>query len=245
MKSIDIFYKSYAKDFKLLQYSLMSLSKYVSGYRNVVVLIPENEKHLFDTTNLFDNIIIHYISEYGNLYLFQQVCKLNAYLYSDAECFLFADSDCIFNKPTNLQEFIKDKPEILYTDYLKVGDAQCWRQPTEDFMHMPVRYEFMRRLPLTYHRSTLENIAKENPNLEHTIMNSQRFSEFNVIGAYAFEYEKEKYSFVNTDNWEYTDPISTQLWSHYKKNGREDEHKEWVRAIDTINNLLELKITEI
>lgn len=243
---IDIFIKSYHKDFKLLKYALQSIKKYVSGYRNIVLLIPENEKHLFDIADLPNNTLIHYVKEYGNLYLFQQVCKLNAYLYSDAEFILFSDSDNIFNKHIDAISITNNgKPEILYTNYSQLTDAICWKQPTEDFMHTPVHYEFMRRLPLTYHRSTLENIAKENPNLEHTIMNSQRFSEFNVIGAYAFEYEKEKYSFVNTDDWEYTDPISTQLWSHGKKDGTDLEKQEYQRSVETINKLLQLNITEL
>ena len=39
-------------------------------------------------------------------------------------------------------------------------------------------------------------------------MSSECFSEFNAIGAWSFINEKEKYNFINTDDWQYKDPIA-------------------------------------
>ena len=103
----------------------------------------------------------------------------------------------------------------------------------------------MRRNCLIYHRSTLEAISKQYPNLEDYIMSSGRFSEFNAVGAWAFKNEREKYSFVDTDNWEYTPPKAEQLWSHFDKNGEGIHKEEYKRALDTINNTLNLNITEL
>ena len=244
--TIDIFYKSYSKDFKLLNYSLLSLTKNVTDYNQVVILIPENEKHLFDTRNLPERSVVHYVKEYGNGYLFQQVCKIKAHNYSNADFILFSDSDCIFDRPIDLQKVFKDnRPEILYTDYSKVGDAICWKKPTEDFMNDTVIWEYMRRNQLIYHRSTLIDLSYLNPNLEFSIMNSGMFSEFNAIGAFAEKYERHKYSFVNTDNWTYTPPLGIQLWSHFQS-GNEELHKnEKERALKVINEALGLNITEL
>jgi hypothetical protein len=212
---IDIFYKTYSKDFEWLSHSLRSLSKYVTGYRNIVILVPDADRHRFDTRNLPERTLIHYVKEYGNGYLYQQVCKIQGHKYSDADFILFSDSDLIFDHPINLQDFIADgKPEILYTSYDKVGDAICWKEPTESFIKEPQEFEWMRRNALIYHRSTLEAIDKYEPNLEYIIMNSQRFSEYNAIGAYAWKYEREKYNFVNTDTWEYTRPKAVQYHSY-------------------------------
>lgn len=215
MKTCDIFYKSYSKDFKWLYYSLRSLTKYVTGYNKVIILIPEHEKELFDTRELPERTEIHYVKEYGTGYLFQQWCKISAHRFSSADFILFADSDCIFDHPIDVKEFIKDdKPEILYTDYSKVGDAICWKEVTEAFIKEPMQYEMMRRNCLIYHRYTLEAIAMYEPNLEYIIMNSPRFSEFNAMSAYAWKFHPEKYSFINTDNWEYTRPKAVQYFSH-------------------------------
>jgi hypothetical protein len=212
---IDIFYKTYHQDKKWLEYSLRSLSKFVTGYRNIVILVPINDKRYFESIVLPERATIQYVKEYGTGYLYQQLCKIQAHKYTDAEFILFSDSDLIFDHPINLQDFIADgKPEILYTSYDKVGDAICWKEPTETFIKEPQEFEWMRRNALIYHRSTLVNIEKYEPNLEYIIMTSQRFSEYNAIGAYAWKYEREKYNFVNTDTWEYTRPKAIQYHSY-------------------------------
>lgn len=214
-KSIDVFYKTYHQDKKWLEYSLRSLTKFVTGYNNIIILIPIRDKRYFESIVLPERATIQYVKEYGNGYLFQQVCKIQAHKYTDAEYILFADSDLIFDHPINLQDFIADgNPEILYTSYDKVGDAICWKEPTESFIKEPQEFEWMRRNALIYHRSTLEAIEKYEPNLEYIIMTSQRFSEYNAIGAYAWKYEREKYKFVNTDIWEYTRPKAVQYHSY-------------------------------
>lgn len=212
---IDIFYKSYSNDFNWLCHSLKSVTKYVTGYRNIILLIPEHEKHLFDTRDLPERTVIHYVKEYGTGYLFQQWCKISAHKYTDAPFIMFSDSDCIHDHPIDLNDFIKDgKPEILYTHYSKVGDAICWKEVVETFIKEPVEYEMMRRNNLIYHRSTLVEIEKYEPNLEYIIMTGVRFSEFNCMSVYAFKYQNDMYNFINTDNWEYSRPKSVQYHSY-------------------------------
>jgi hypothetical protein len=150
---------------------------------------------------------------------------------------MFSDSDCLFTYPVNVQDVIKDdKPEILYTDWSLVGDAICWRKPTEKFMGEPVPFEFMRRNQMVMHRSTLVHISQFAPLLEDTILTSEKFSEFNAMGAFAYKYEKEKYSFVDTAGWTYVPPLAEQVWSHAsKKEGVSEIHlREYIRTLETI-----------
>lgn len=237
MKTIDIFIKSFKPDFWLLYYALDSIKRNVTGYNNIILLIPEYDKESFDTRNLPDRTLVHYVKEKQPGWLFQQYCKLTAFNYCYGQYIMFSDSDCLFSYPINLLDFVADdKPEILYTNWQKVGDAICWRQPTEDFMGEPVQWEFMRRNNCIYHRSTLVDISKFSPDLDVRVLNSARFSEFNAMGAYAFKFEKEKYNFINTDDWQYVEPKSVQLWSHAsKKDGASDTHlREWIRTLETI-----------
>lgn len=233
--TIDIFYKSYKKDFWLLHYSLLSITKNVTGYNNIIILIPESEKHEFDTRVLPERTLIHYIQEDGNGYLFQQWCKINAASYSNADFILFADSDCIFDHPINLQEFMP-LPEILYTPYEQLPDAIIWKNPTEKLIGDPIDFEFMRRNCLVFHRSTLVNLNNWNKNLKSIIMNSQRFSEFNLIGAYAWKFERDKYNFRCTDNIELPPVKAIQVWSYASKApGADDLHlREYIRILETI-----------
>jgi len=94
----------------------------------------------------------------------------------------------------------------------------------------------MRRNCLIYHRSTLVNLNEWKPGLKDIILNSHRFSEFNLIGAFAWKFERSKYTWVNTDNWEYVPPKAIQVWSHASKDkGADDLHlREYIRILETI-----------
>lgn len=240
MQTVDIFIKSYRKDFVWLYHALRSITKNVTGYQNVILLIPEADKHEFDTRVLPDRTLIHYVSDQGNGYLRQQYYKLTAYKYSESDYILFGDSDCFFDHPINLIDFVADgKPEILHTSWDKVGDAICWKQPTEKVIGEPVEFEFMRRNTCIYHRSTLVNLHKWRPFLEQIVMKSNHFSEFNLMGAYSYKFERDKYNFVNTDNWEYTPPKAVQIWSHAsKEEGVSETHlREYIRTLETLLQL--------
>lgn len=237
--TIDIFIKGYSKDFKWLRHALASITRNVTGYNKVILLIPEHEKDLFDTRELPDRTEIHYVKDEGKGWLRQQYFKLTAYKYSFAEFILFSDSDCFFDHPIDLQEFVKDgKPEILYTDWAKVGDALCWKAPTEKVMGEIVPFEFMRRNCMIYYRATIENLHKWRPNLERSIMEAAngRFSEFNLLGAYAYKFERDNYTFINTDDWTYVDPKAIQIWSHGNKDdGASEVHlREYIRILESI-----------
>lgn len=226
---IDVFYKTYNKDFNWLDYSLRSLKKHVTGYDNIHILVPKTQIAQFreQFKSLPDRTIVHEVNEYGSGYMYQQVCKMQAHKYSDASFIMFSDSDLIYDHDINLQSFIETrKPEILYTSYDKVGDAKCWKEPTEAFIKDPQEYEFMRRNNLIYHRSTLEAIEQYEPNLEYIVMNSQRFSEFNAIGAFAWKFERDKYNFVNTDTWSYVRPKAVQYHSYSEWDKMRNEFKD-------------------
>jgi hypothetical protein len=235
--TIDIFIKSYAKDFWLLKIALQTITRNVTGYNNLVLLIPEKDRDSFDTRELPPRTLIYYVPDVGNGWLRQQYFKMTAYKYCHTEYIMFSDSDCFFTYPINLQDCIKDnKPEILYTGWEKVGDALCWKAPTELFLKEPVEWEMMRRNQQCYHRSTLVAISEFEPNVENIIMGSTRFSEFNTMSSYCYKHEKEKYTFVNTADWTYVPPLAEQVWSHAsKKNDVSEIHlREWIRILETI-----------
>lgn len=233
--TIDLFVKSYKPDFWLLALSLETIKKNITGYNNIHILVPERDKEFFETRYLPERTLVHYTIDYGNEYLYQQACKVNAHKYCNGDFIMFSDSDVIFDHPVNLQDAINGgKPEILFTDYNQLPDAIIWKECTEKFIGEKVDFEFMRRLQLTYHRSTLVKIAEQYPNMEKRIMEAERFSEFNFLGAWCYKYERDKYTFTNTDNWQYVSPIGNQVWSHADKNGDLLHVLEWCRTLETI-----------
>lgn len=243
MRSIDIFIKSYHKDFWLLRYALMSIKKFVTGYKTVRLVIPLNEydKLMSEISDVAfpENIRIHYSEEKSPGWLYQQYLKMSAHKVCQSEYIMFTDSDCIFTHPVNIQDCLTDgKPEILCTDWSKVDQAIIWKEPTEKFLGEEVPFEMMRRNQQIHHRSTLSAIEQFRPDLEELIMKSERFSEFNAMSAYCYKYLQDQYRFINTDNWVYTPPLAVQLWSHASRSNESVTHKqEWQRTVETINSI--------
>lgn len=261
---MTIFIKSYPKDFRFLKYCLMSIQKFVTGQKGIVLVIPI-DVHIPNWLSKFIqelSISVHYVNEYGNGYLFQQLVKLNAWKYTIDDKIMFVDSDYLFNKPVDISLI---EPTILYTKYINAGDAICWQKPTEKAIGFNVDFEFMQRMPLVYWRKTLTELAnhmveKHNQSVDYYVMNQHSLSEFNLIGAFAWNFQKEKYqwlekegSFIITKNdvdivssrWGLPDDLGIQFWSHANKDGDKYQQYEFSRAIENINNVLNLQITDI
>ena len=99
-----------------------------------------------------------------------------------------------------------------------------WQKPTEKVFGQSVKYEFMRRNFLIYKSSTLEHLEKWFPyDLKNYILSQKTFSEFNVIGAFAYFFEKDNYNFIDTKNWKYEEAPGKQFWSY---SGLTDAEKE-------------------
>lgn len=224
---IDLFIKSYRKDFKWLYYCLESIKKYAINYNEIIIVIPDKDQNFFKF-DLPERTYVHKVKEEGDGYLFQQYVKIMANLWCSADLIMYVDSDCVFTKHTDISSLVKDnKPEILMTRWEKVGDGICWKPVVEEVLKQPITHEYMRRHGLIYHKSTLANFQDwfEGDLKRYIISKPNRsFSEFNVLGAYANLFENEKYSFVDTDNWTYVDPVVKQYWSY--SGMTESEEKE-------------------
>jgi hypothetical protein len=232
MYKIDIFIKTYEKDFKWLQFCLESINKFVYNINNIIIAIPQydydkfneilNIKHLHNISNNIKYIVTN---DYGDTYLYQQYIKMTSYQYSDADLIMFVDSDVIFKEETNIYDlFIENKPIIYYTPYQHVGIAICWKQPTSQFIGEEQHYEFMRRNCLIYFRDTISTIHIQYPNLEEIIMGSGSsigFSEFNAIGAWAFKNEKDRYHFINSREVPPKPQTYIQFWSQTNINDQD------------------------
>lgn len=209
----DIFIRTYHKDLEWLKYCLRSIAKFTTGFRQVIICIPENQVKLLEPFGLtMEKVITCPI--YKNDYLGQQVSKMQAFKHTNADNIMFVDSDVHFTGPATPQTFMEEgKPIIYKTHYALVGDAICWKEPTEYFIGKEVKHEYMRTMPLMFRTETLSAINNAIPNLEARIMERTSFSEFNLMGAFAQLYEPQHYAFKNTED-SLPDYPSKQAWSH-------------------------------
>lgn len=212
MRKIDIFIRTYHKDLDFLQYCLRSIQKFVTGYNEIIICIPEADAHLLDSWNLTQERIVKWKPVCENGYIDQQISKLKAHQMSEADFILYVDSDVCFTTPTNLSEFFVDgKPYLMKTRYELVGDAICWKETTQEILGVLLDYEYMRRIPLLYRRLTLQHLNERYNVLSLAKLN--KLSEFNLIGGFIAYFEPQQYHIINTEFDPLPKQVAIQGWS--------------------------------
>lgn len=227
----SIFIKSYAADVRWLAYCLRSVQKFCTGFREIILVFPEHEKEALRELNLTAEKVCFCKEPPGEGYLAQQVVKLKADHYTDSDFITYLDSDCMVIHPMSPEDLIVGyvvgyaRPVILYTPYTSLvkqdGTPDTpWQEITSKALGMRVRYEFMRRHPMTAPRQLLQSfrlyIKKTHGVTVETYVMSQpnrEFSEFNALWAYAYYREPEVCHFVNTETGALPPLFVRQWWS--------------------------------
>jgi hypothetical protein len=180
-----------------------------------VEFVPDNESALVHTG-----------------YVNQQLTKMRADLFCDSEYVMFVDADTICYREHNIALwFSGDKPILCHSDWSQVGQAKCWLDPMVRALGWKPPYEFMRRLPLIYRTDTIRN-CREYMEDFHSVplwlymSNLPTFTEFNVIGAYAYEYEREKYAWWCPDGQPPFDNPFKQYWTGADMDAQIAKYKE-------------------
>jgi hypothetical protein len=214
----DIFIRTYHKDIEWLKYALASIHKHVKGWRNIVITMPKGQGHLLG--HLTTEKVIE-VEDMQDGYIGQQLTKMEAWKYTDAECVLFWDSDVIATEPIDIhREYFKDGKPILYKTKYSSLPGCPWQGVTEKAVGFPVEWEYMRRMPLLYWTQTLEG-ACEDMRAIHGLglrqyMEKQphkAFSEFNVMGAFVDRYSKAHYAIIDTESIDMPTNKVFQGWS--------------------------------
>lgn len=236
--SCDIFIKSYPKDYEWLEYCLRSIEKFAKGFENVCLVSPESPP-------LYPRIgkgwfLLYTEKEHGSDgYLSQQVFKLYADKYCAADYILYMDSDTVFTREVTPNTFFsKEKINWMMTPYDRT-DAP-WQPVVEKFIGLPFRieYEFMRRHPTMVPRWLLESTRKyceirHGMSLKDYVMSqpNRAFSEFNVLGAIAYYFQRDKFNWINTATTAECDWPTLTVKQHFSWDGLSDDTKKDLEAI--------------
>lgn len=207
--NIDIFIRTYQKDFYLLNYSLRSIIDNVYGFNNIIICVKEHE---FDLLKLFleqnnfigDNIKIVTDINYDILYqqhtnpdyCGQQISKMLVDNWSNANYVMYVDSDIIFFNHVDVKDFFNDDNKIKYPVRLweDTGTATIWKNCL-DYLGITKKYEFMCTLPLIFPINIMKkcrNFIELKTNLPfvdacYYIYDNFGFSEFNIMGSILYE----------------------------------------------------------
>lgn len=213
----SILIRTYARDGKWLRYCLRGLRKFARGFREIVVVSPDNIEGVDFAGARFMNCPALAPADY----IGQQITKTNADKYCHGDYILHMDSDCIAQNEFAADDFTRDgQPYLLFRKWADVGDAQCWREPTKQAIGAEPCFEFMAAMPIIYHRSTHELFrahvaALHGKPCDDYIAAQERFSEFNALGNYAHQHTPDAYRFIRATGPAdgFPRPLK-QYWSH-------------------------------
>lgn len=222
----EIFIRTYAKDAEWLDWCLRSCLKNAPTLPITLVCPEEDREAIRLVSDKYDVLAQGVAPHHKDGYLDQQWSKLNADAFCrDADYIIHVDSDCIWTGLDWQEELFKeDKPVIIMTSYnsLKGSGAECWQEITEDALGWKPDYEFMRRHPSVYPRWLYTDVrawlnkahADEGGLWEwYKGIKNRRFSEFNVLGAVAWKYHREKFHWIDSDKDVLPEKVVEQGWS--------------------------------
>ena len=216
----DIFIRSYHKDFEWLRYCLRSIRKHGRGFRRVLLVVPPSSfKPAAAFFELSDAVFCG--REYRDDYLGQQVTKLYADEYTDADYICHVDSDYLFWRELTAEELIPGgTPLIAWTPYSELPDDSVWQRITETFICEQVPGNFMRRPPFVFPRwlyPRLRDYAEQKhaQSIDNYVMSQppRGFSEFNALAAYAFHFHRDAFRWEQMRAHDNNETFCKWYWS--------------------------------
>lgn len=222
----DIFIRSYAGDIQWIPYALKSIHRFVSGIRDIIIVVPGEDCDAFNKLGLTKEILrTSRLIKFKDPYLEQQADKLYADLYTDADYILYWDSDTVAItsfSPSALM--VQNKPRCLCTAYADLVDengkaAVPWQSITAKAIGVTPEYEFMRAHPFLIANKYIVEFKrfisrKHGMSLMQYInaQPSRKFSEFNAIHAWAHAFHPNLFHWIDTKNG-VPEPFVRQFWS--------------------------------
>jgi len=226
---VDIFIKTYYKDYIWLKYCLRSIQKFASGFRNIIIV--SDTDNLIPDEYIIPNCKIYYVPipkitpsyvEHGIGYLWQQNIKLNWFDYTDADAVLNLDSDCMFTTITTPADFMTDgKFNWFYRDWKDAGGGICWKQSTDFLLKIDTKYDSMLCHPFILQRNTSLSLKKYLCSIHNsdTIWNifvkynMKTASEFNLFGSYIKYIDSNEYNQIHNPVNQYHNRTIHVSWS--------------------------------
>ncbi|HKQ79958.1 MAG TPA: DUF6492 family protein [Blastocatellia bacterium] len=217
----DIFIRSYWKDLEWLEFCLASVDKYCRGFRSSLVVLPRSSWPWLRRSGLQGKARFETCPDYRDDYLGQQATKLLADTFTDAEYICHVDSDCVFSRRTRPEDLIPDgRPNVYMRSVEALGRRNPWRGPTEKFLRRSVGYDFMQRPPFTFPRRIYQlarehTLAAHNTDIETYVLAQppRGFSEYNALGALAWERHRESFIWIDIDASAPVEPHCRWYWS--------------------------------
>jgi hypothetical protein len=220
--ALDIVVRTYFSDLRWLEVSLLSVAKFVEGYRRVVVVMPLSSAERLRAEQIPEpaRTTIGYCDEFADDYVGQQISKLYADHYTDADIITHLDSDCVFEAPCNLLALVAGdgRPAIRIRSRSRRPESDGWRRCVTDLYGRPLPFDVLTPAPWSYSRNLYASLRETCRRRQHTTLKSwcmarrcDTVSEFSLLAAEAWFHHRDEYEWVTTDA--HTDWPCRQYWS--------------------------------
>lgn len=233
----DILIVSCAKHFPWLRFCLRSIERFASGFRQVKVLIPNEDLDainpvLAEACN-YKGIPIRvqmYDDWPGKGFLRHEHVIMCSDEFTDADFVCHVDSDCMFTEPVSPADyFVNEKPVLVHASFhwlvtKQQANLSMWQVAVEKAVGWVPTQETMRRHPAVHYRKTY---AKTRECIEaHTRMPCadyiksgrnefpQEFAEFPTLGAVAWKFFHIDYHWLDQEKGEWPHSKICQFWGH-------------------------------
>lgn len=209
INSTALFCRTYYRDADRLRYMLRSIDKYCSGFSEVVIATPTASLDAIGAVVAeFKFASLKECTATPVDFIGQQITKMTANRYTDADMIVHVDSDCVFTKETRPEQLRRNgRPIMYYAPYQYFYEHNFnmpWQTVTSQFLRRQVEHEFMRQFPLSYPRTLYDDLSnwyeetyqEAIENIIHRV-HGDYFSEFNLMGSFSFYNDKRYHEFVN------------------------------------------------
>ena len=204
--AIDIVVRSYYRDRHWLTLALRSIAMFASGYRQVVVVVPQASVSRMNLTVSEVDMRLLVCRDYDDDYLGQQITKLHADLCTDADAILHLDSDQVFVAPCDLQArlFDQGRPRMVFDSSSRRQAIDGWRHCPSGFFGEPVPLDLTAPPPLvvpSHVHAELRALCCDLHGRSITeyalAAGADRFCEFALLRGYALTREPEEYAWID------------------------------------------------
>lgn len=207
-RSIDIVIRSYYRDQAWLTLALRALERFVIGHRKVVVVLPRRSLERLDRLlqRADSRLVFRSCEDFTDDYLGQQVTKLHADLYTDADVILHLDSDQIFVAQCDLSERLFDGGKLRMNVQRSTDRAPSdgWRYCPSIFFGEPIAWDLTAPPPLAVPRRLYASLRehcmrRHGKSLMDYAMDTSadRFCEMALLRGFALLYETSAFAWVD------------------------------------------------
>ena len=182
-----MFIKTYPGDVIWLEYCIKSIEKFVTGFRDIVIVTDSGTELKIDSNlpiKIFYEDLPNEIHPcpVGIGYAWAQSVKLNWTKYTDADYILQIDSDTMFTNNIDMSYYhIDGKIKWFYREWSESGEGIIHRVPTDFFIkrestrdHMPAPTWFFSRKTTDLFQNWVNEEVKRRSNINSSSSFSSR-----------------------------------------------------------------------